>query len=82
VSARVVIDTVVGQICGYCPFCTAERELERDTAVELSRQTRMAWSCAYANCLMPLAGGCGSSLLRGIFCKPMKQPVVVQDARL
>jgi len=67
VSDRVVIDTVVSKYADHCPLYRQSAMLERDSGVELSRQTLDGWVLRVGELLMPLAEALRQELLRGSY---------------
>jgi transposase len=78
VSDRVVIDTVVSKYADHCPLYRQSAILERDSGVELSRQTLDGWVMRVGELLVPLAGVLRQELLRGSYLQADETPVGVQ----
>jgi transposase len=78
VSDRVVIDAVVRKYADHCPLYRQSAILERDSGVELSRQTMDGWVMRVGELLMPLAGMLRQELLRGSYLQADETPVGVQ----
>lgn len=78
VSNRVVIDTVVGKYADHCPLYRQSAMLERDSGVELSRQTLDGWVMRVGELLVPLAQAVRQELLRGSYLQADETPVGVQ----
>jgi transposase len=78
VSDRVVIDTVVGKYADHCPLYRQSAMLERDSGVELSRQTLDGWVMRVGELLAPLAGVLRQELLRASYLQADETPVGVQ----
>ena len=78
VSDRVVIDTVVSKYANHCPLYRQSAILERDSGMELSRQTMDGWVMRVGELLMPLAGMLRQELLRGSYLQADETPVGVQ----
>jgi len=57
VSDRVVIDTVVSKYADHCPLYRQSAMLERDSGVELSRQTLDGWVMRVGEFLVPSRRG-------------------------
>jgi len=73
VSDRVVIDTVVSKYADHCPLYRQSAILERDSGVELSRQTLDGWVMRVGEFLVPLAEALRQELLAEVTCKRMKR---------
>ena len=78
VSDRVVIDTVVSKYGDHCPLYRQSAILERDSGLELSRQTLDGWVMRVGELLMPLAEALRRELLRGTYLQADETPVGVQ----
>ena len=78
VSDRVVIDTVVSKYADHCPLYRQSAMLERDSGVELSRQTLDGWVMRVGELLVPLAEALRQELLRGTYLQADETPVDVQ----
>jgi transposase len=78
VSDRVVIDTVVSKYADHCPLYRQSVMLERDSGVELSRQTLDGWVMRVGELLLPLAEALRRELLRGTYLQADETPVGVQ----
>jgi transposase len=78
VSDRVVIDTVVSKYADHCPLYRQSAMLERDSGVELSRQTLDGWVMRVGELLVPLAEAQRQELLRGSYLQADETPVGVQ----
>jgi len=78
VSDRVVIDTVVSKYADHCPLYRQSAILERDSGVELSRQTLDGWVMRVGEFLVPLAEALRQELLRGSYLQADETPVGVQ----
>ena len=78
VSDRVVIDTVVSKYADHCPLYRQSAMLERDSGVELSRQTLDGWVLRVGELLVPLAEALRQELLRGSYLQADETPVGVQ----
>jgi transposase len=78
VSDRVVIDTVVSKYADHCPLYRQSAMLERDSGVELSRQTLDGWVMRVGELLVPLAEVLRQELLRGSYLQADETPVGVQ----
>jgi hypothetical protein len=78
VSDRVVIDTVVSKYADHCPLYRQSAMLERDSGVELSRQTLDGWVMRVGEFLVPLAEALRQELLRGRYLQADETPVGVQ----
>src|SRR6267143_4804363 len=78
VSDRVVIDTVVSKYADHCPLYRHSAILERDSGVELSRQTLDCWVMRVGEFLVPLAEALRQELLRGSYLQADETPVGVQ----
>jgi transposase len=78
VSDRVVIDTVVSKYADHCPLYRQSAILERDSGVELSRQTLDGWVMRVGELLVPLAEAQRQELLRGSYLQADETPVGVQ----
>src|ERR1019366_7133299 len=65
VSDRVVIDAVVSKYADHCPLYRQSAMLERDSGVELSRQTLDGWVMRVGELLVPLAEALRYELLGG-----------------
>ena len=78
VSDRVVIDTVVSKYADHCPLYRQSAMLERDSGLELSRQTLDGWVMRVGEFLVPLAEALRRELLRGTYLQADETPVGVQ----
>ena len=78
VSDRVVVDTVVSKYADHCPLYRQSVMLERDSGVELSRQTLDGWVMRVGELLVPLAEALRQELLRGGYLQADETPVGVQ----
>jgi transposase len=78
VSDRVVIDTVVSKYADHCPLYRQSAMLERDSVVELSRQTLDGWVLRVGDLLVPLAEALRQELLYGSYLQADETPVGVQ----
>jgi transposase len=78
VSDRVVIDAVVSKYADHCPLYRQSAILERDSGVELSRQTLDGWVMRVGELLVPLAEALRQELLRGTYLQADETPVGVQ----
>ena len=78
VSDRIVMDTVVGKYADHCPWYRQSAMLERDSGVELSRQTLDGWVLRVGEFLVPLAEVLRQELLRGSYLQADETPVGVQ----
>jgi transposase len=78
VSDRVVVDTVVSKYADHCPLYRQSVMLERDSGVELSRQTLDGWVLRVGELLVPLAEALRQELLRGNYLQADETPVGVQ----
>jgi transposase len=78
VSDRVVIDTVVGKYADHCPLYRQSAMLERDSGLELSRQTLDGWVMRVGELLVPLVEALRRELLRGTYLQADETPVGVQ----
>ena len=78
VSDRMVIDTVVSKYADHCPLYRQSVMLERDSGVELSRQTLDGWVMRVGELLVPLAEALRQELLRGTYLQADETPVGVQ----
>jgi len=78
VSDRVVIDTVVSKYADHCPLYRQSAMLERDSGLELSRQTLDGWVMRVGELLVPLAEALRRELLRGTYLQADETPVGVQ----
>jgi transposase len=74
VSDRVVIDTVVSKYANHCPLYRQSVILERDSGLELSRQTLDGWVLRVGELLVLSGGGLAARAApRDVTCKPMKR---------
>lgn len=78
VSDRVVIDVVVNKYADHCPLYRQSAVLERDSGLELSRQTLDGWVMRVGELLMPLGEALRRELLRGSYLQADETPVGVQ----
>jgi len=78
VSDRVVIDAVVRKYADHCPLYRQSAILERDSGVELSRQTLDGWVMRVGELLVPLAEALRHELLGGSYLQADETPVGVQ----
>jgi transposase len=78
VSDRVVIDTVVSKYADHCPLYRQSAILERDSGLELSRQTLDGWVMRVGELLVPLAEALRQELLGGSYLQADETPVGVQ----
>jgi transposase len=78
VSDRLVIDTVVSKYANHCPLYRQSVILERDSGLELSRQTLDGWVLRVGELLVPLAEALRRELLRGTYLQADETPVDVQ----
>ncbi len=78
VSDRVVIDAVVSKYADHCPLYRQSAMLERDSGVELSRQTLDGWVMRVGELLVPLAEALRRELLRETYLQADETPVGVQ----
>ncbi|HYV76156.1 MAG TPA: IS66 family transposase [Candidatus Binatia bacterium] len=78
VSDRMVVDTVVSKYADHCPLYRQSAMLERDSGVELSRQTLDGWVMRVGELLVPLADALRQELLRGSYLQADETPVGVQ----
>jgi transposase len=78
VSDRVVIDTVVSKYADHCPLYRQSAILERDSGLELSRQTLDGWVLRVGELLVPVAEALRRELLRGTYLQADETPVAVQ----
>jgi transposase len=78
VSDRLVIDAVVSKYADHCPLYRQSAMLERDSGVELSRQTLDGWVMRVGELLVPLAEALRQELLRGSYLQADETPVGVQ----
>jgi len=78
VSDRVVIDTVVGKYADHCPLYRQSAILERDSGLELSRQTMDGWVMRVGELLAPLVEAQRRELLGGSYLQADETPVDVQ----
>jgi transposase len=78
VSDRVVIDTVVSKYADHCPLYRQSAMLERDSGLELSRQTLDGWVMRVGELLVPLAEALRRELLGGKYLQADETPVAVQ----
>ena len=78
VSDRIVIDTVVSKYADHCPLYRQSAILERDSGVELSRQTLDGWVMRVGELLVPLAEALRHELLGGSYLQADETPVGVQ----
>lgn len=78
VSDRVVIDVVVSKYADHCPLYRQNTMLERDSGVELSRQTLDGWVMRVGELLIPLAETLRRELLGGSYLQADETPVGVQ----
>lgn len=78
VSDRVVIDTVVSKYADHCPLYRQSAILERDSGLELSRQTLDGWVLRVGELLVPVAETLRRELLRGSYLQADETPVGVQ----
>ena len=78
VSDRVVIDAVVSKYADHCPLYRQSAMLERDSGVELSRQTLDGWVMRVGELLVPLAERLRQELLGGSYLQADETPVGVQ----
>jgi hypothetical protein len=78
VSDRVVIDAIVSKYADHCPLYRQSAILERDSGVELSRQTLDGWVIRVGELLVPLAEGLRQELLGGSYLQVDETPVGVQ----
>jgi hypothetical protein len=78
VSDRVVIDAVVSKYADHCPLYRQSAMLERDSGVELSRQTLDGWVMRVGELLVPLAEALRHELLGGSYLQADETPVGVQ----
>jgi len=77
-SDRVVIDTVVSKYANHCPLYRQSVILERDSGLELSRQTLDGWVLRVGELLVPVAEALRRELLRGTYLQADETPVDVQ----
>jgi transposase len=78
VSDRVVIDAVVSKYADHCPLYRQSAMLERDSGVELSRQTLDGWVMRVGELLGPVAEALRRELLSGGYLQADETPVGVQ----
>ncbi len=78
VSDRVVIDTVVSKYADHCPLYRQSAMLERDSGLELSRQTLDGWVMRVGELLVPLAEALRQELLCASYLQADETPVGVQ----
>jgi transposase len=78
VSDRIVIDTVVSKYADHCPLYRQSAMIERDSRVELSRQTLDGWVMRVGELLVPLAEALWCELLSGSYLQADETPVGVQ----
>ena len=78
VSDRVVIDAVVSKYADHCPLYRQSAMLERDSGVELSRQTLDGWVMRVGELLVPLVEALRHELLGGSYLQADETPVGVQ----
>jgi transposase len=78
VSDRVVIDTVVSKYADHCPLYRQSAILERDSGLELSRQTLDGWVLRVGEVLVPVAEALRRELLRGTYLQADETPIAVQ----
>jgi transposase len=78
VSDRMVVDTVVSKYADHCPLYRQSTMLERESGVELSRQTLDGWVMRVGELLVPLAEALRQELLRGSYLQADETPVGVQ----
>jgi len=78
VSDCLVIDAVVSKYADHCPLYRQSAMLERDSGVELSRQTLDGWVMRVGEFLVPLAEALRQELLRGSYLQADETPVGVQ----
>ncbi len=78
VSDRVVIDVLVRKYADHCPLYRQSAVLERDSGLELSRQTLDGWVMRVGELLVPLAEALRRELLRGSYLQADETPVGVQ----
>lgn len=78
VSDRVVIDAVVSKYADHCPLYRQSAMLERDSGLELSRQTLDGWVMRVGELLVPLAEALRHELLGGSYLQADETPVGVQ----
>ena len=78
VSDRIVIDTVVSKYADHCPLYRQSAILERDSGVELSRQTLDGWVMRVGELLVPLVAALRHELIGGSYLQADETPVGVQ----
>jgi transposase len=78
VSDRIVIATVVSKYADHCPLYRQSAMLERDSGVELSRQTLDGWVMRVGELLLPLTAAMRRELLAGSYLQADETPVGVQ----
>jgi transposase len=78
VSDGIVINTVVGKYADHCPLYRQSAMLERDSGVELSRQTLDGWVLHVGELLTPVAEALRRELLGGTYLQADETPVGVQ----
>jgi transposase len=78
VSDRVVVDTVVNKYCDHLPLYRQSLILQRETNVELSRETLDGWVMQVGQMLIPIVQAMKNELLRGSYIQADETPVKVQ----
>ena len=78
VSDGIVINTLVSKYADHCPLYRQSRMLERDSGVELSRQTLDGWVMRVGELLMPVAEALRRELLGEAYLQADETPVGVQ----
>lgn len=77
-SDRMVINAIVAKYADHCPLYRQSAMLERDSGVELSRQTLDGWVMRVGELLMPMAEALRGELLGGTYLQADETPVGVQ----
>ena len=78
VSDRIVIDTVVSKYADHCPLYRQSAMIERDSGVELSRQTLDGWVMRVGELLVPVVEALRRELLSASYLQADETPVGVQ----
>src|SRR3974377_1325717 len=74
VSDGLVVDTVVSKYADHCPLYRQSVMLERDSGVELSRQTLDGWVMRVGELLVPLVEALRQELLGGTYLQADETP--------
>jgi transposase len=75
---RLVIETIVSKYLDHLPLYRQSAILERDTGIELSRNTLCGWVMRVGELLQPIAGAMAQELLAGQYLQADETPVAVQ----